>query len=212
MKKCLIFAAVLAALAATTGNAMAESIKGKHGVTARGGFLIPADSKLDVGEKLDADTGFAVGGGVIYGISDNLAAELDVTYSKYDLYLNSLGVKTKYFEVETHTVSLGAQYRFLPEGSIVPYIGAGVDLLINETTDEISPALGFPAEEYDTELSYGGHLSVGADIFITSQVAFTAEFKGILATEADVERDDGARIVKLDPSGVSGLFGFRYFF
>lgn len=213
MRKCLFIAAVLVTLAAATGSAMAESIKGKHGVTARGGFLIPADSKLDVGEKLEADTGFAVEVGVLYGISDNLAAELDVTYSQYDLYLDSLGVRTKYFEVQTHTVSLGAQYRFMPEGRVVPYVGAGMDILISETTDEISPSLGDPAQEYDTDLSFGGHLSVGADLFLTRQLAFTAEFKGVLATEADVKRDDnGAKIVKLDPSGISGLFGFRYFF
>ncbi|MBI1922212.1 MAG: porin family protein [Geobacter sp.] len=212
MRKCLLTVTVLVALVATTGSAMAESIKGKHGVTARGGFLIPADSKLDVGEKLEADTGFAAGVGVIYGITDNLAAEVDVTYSQYDLYLNSLGVKTKYFEVKTHTISLGAQYRFMPEGRIVPYVGAGMDILINETTDEVSPSLGLPEEKYDTDLSFGGHLSAGADFFLTRQFALTAEFKGILATEAAVKNDNGDRIVKLDPSGISGLFGFRYFF
>lgn len=209
MRKFLIFSAMFSVLVATTGSAMAESIKGKHGVTVRGGFLVPADSKLDVGERLEADTGFAVGVGVLYGISDNVAAEVDVTYSDYD---SNGGGFDPYFEVKTHDVSVGAQYRFMPENTVVPYVGAGVDLLVNETTDTASPQVGWPAEKYDTDLSFGGHLSVGADIFLTKQIAFTAEFKGLLATEADVKRSDGTKIATIDPSNVSGLFGFRFFF
>lgn len=214
MRKCFALICMTMVLTLTCGAAMADSIKGKIGITGRGGFLVPAESKFTaeagvpagVSNKIDSDTTYAFGGGFIFGLTDNIAAELDVTYSKADAEF--IGVK--FAENESINTSVGLQYRFMPSSKFVPYIGAGVDLLINDV-EYVGVVAGAPAPDVDTTV--GGHLSIGMDLFLTSQIALNAEFKGVLAAEADV-KDKPSNIVgaKYDPSSVSGLFGIRFFF
>ena len=84
LKKLALFClATTVALSAST--AMAENIKGKIGVTGKIGFIVPADSDIGpVKAKLETDAGFAGGGGFIYGIDRNIAAELDITHSSFN--------------------------------------------------------------------------------------------------------------------------------
>src|SRR5512133_736359 len=136
MRTCITLICMTVVLTLTCGVAMADSIKGKIGITGRGGFLVPAESKFTaeagvpagVSNKIDADTTYAFGGGFIVGLTDHIAAEVDVTYSKADAEF--IGVEIA--ETETINTSVGLQYRFMPSSKFVPYIGAGVDLLIND--------------------------------------------------------------------------------
>ena len=208
MKKTCCF--LLSALLMFSSAAMAESIAGKFGGTVKGGFKIAADSKTepDVGTKIETDTGYAVGGGFIYGINDFLAADLDILYSENDM--NFLSVKIA--KAKVVDISLGLQYRFIPKEKLVPYVGAGISVIVPDIELD-STLAGFAgiATSTDTDAAFGGFAKVGLDFFVTPKIALNAEFKGTLATEQDVKQN-GVAGIKYDPSNFSGLFGVRFFF
>jgi outer membrane protein len=196
---------VVAALMLSANAAMADSIAGKLGVSVRGGFTVPADSELSDGTKIETDTGWNVGGGIIYGINNNFAAALDVIYSETDAKATGIDIGVG----KTTDISLGVQYRFMPQNALVPYVGAGIDVLVNDFSPNSN--LLVPSS-LDTDTTFGGHVSAGIDYFITSKVALNAELRGVLSTEADVKDNTGLVGAKYDPSNFSGLFGVRVFF
>ncbi len=204
MKKRLFMLCLAVMIILPAGTVMADSIKGRLGLTGRIGFVIPADSDIN-GSKVDTDTGFIGGGGFIYGITDNIAAELDITHSSYttsSLFTLSPFGKSDF---DTTNISLGAQFRFinLPVSKLVPYAGGGFDILVNDaSTGGIS----------DIDTVVGVHVSGGVDYFILKELAVTAEIKGVLAPDADIHNSVGAKIGNFDPDNFSMTFGIRYFF
>jgi outer membrane protein len=204
MKRYFILYCSIISLILTAGTAIAaDSIQGRVGVTGRIGFLVPADSELFLNpSNLSTDVGFIGGGGFIYGINKNIAAELDITHTGFDA--NRAGFKAGNFA--TTNISLGGQYRFvdIPVQKLVPYVGAGLDILLNN----FSFASGTNA---DVDTVVGGHVSGGADYFLMRQLALTAELKGLLAPDADIDFR-GAKVGNYDPTSLSMTFGVRYFF
>jgi outer membrane protein len=206
-RKLVVFSAA-ALLALTAGTAMAaDSIKGRLGVTGRIGFSVPADGELNNGTKISTDTGFIGGGGFIYGITDNIAAELDITHAGYG---SSTLVAPGFFgnsDFDTTNISLGVQYRFLdlnlPVKHLVPYAGAGLDILINDASTG-----GFNG--VDTVV--GIHLSGGVDYFLQRQLALTSEMKFVVAPDADITAPGLGKVGNFDPDSFSMTFGVRYFF
>lgn len=202
MKKFLIGSLFLAGILAA-GNVSAADIKGRLGVTGRLGFLVPADSERPPGgDTIKSDAGFIGGGGLIYGIDRNVAVELDVTHTEFDSDLHD----GRFGDFETDNVSVGLQYRFtLQKEKLVPFVGAGVDFLINDFTDA-------DGTRHDVDTVIGMHLKGGIDYFINPNVALTAELKGILSPDADIETSRGTKVGNFDPSSFSMTFGARYFF
>ncbi|HKZ18081.1 MAG TPA: outer membrane beta-barrel protein [Geobacteraceae bacterium] len=195
---------VVATLILMAGTAMADSIKGRVGLTGRVGFAIPADSDIN-GVKVDTETGFIGGGGIIYGITDNIATELDVTHASYGSGTIVAPAPFGGSDFDTTNISLGVQYRFtnLPISKLVPYVGGGLDILVNDaSTGGIS----------DIDTVVGGHLSGGVDYFLLKELALTTEVKGVLAPDADIHNSGGAKIGNFDPNNFSMTFGVRYFF
>lgn len=197
----MFFATCLAlALSLTATAAMAENIKGRFGVTGRIGFLVPADSEAS-GRVIGTDAGFVGGGGFIYGIDKNIAAELDITHTGFDGDIG--GVRQGSFD--TTNISIGVQYRFSdPLPRLTPFAGGGLDILINDFTS-VSGLKG----EVDTVA--GVHLSGGADYFVMKQLALTGEAKIILAPDADISFG-GVKSGQFDPMSFSMTVGARYFF
>jgi len=199
---CVVLSLVLMAGTATAADS--SSIKGKFGVTGRIGFLVPADSEAYANPSdLSTDIGLIGGGGFIYGITKNIALELDITHA--DFSADRAGFKEGDFG--TTNISLGAQYRFhdvLPIKKLVPYVGAGVDLLLNDF--EFSNG-----DSADVDTVPGVHLSGGVDYFLLKQLALNAELKGVLAPDADI-KSAGVKIGNYDPSSLSMTFGVRFFF
>jgi len=188
-------------------NALADSIRDRFGVTGRIGFLVPADSEFNDSSrsrKSDTDTGFVGGGGFIYGIDKNWAAELDISHTVFRAH-DGFGFEESDFA--TTNISLGAQYRFvnLPVRRLVPYAGAGLDILVND----FSPVNGSGG---DVDSVVGLHASGGVDYFVLNQLALTGQLKGVLAPDADVRDFRGVRVGNFDPSSLSLTFGVRYFF
>lgn len=199
-KTILVVCLVSALLCLVVGSASAENT-GKLGVTARLGFLAPADS--DVGPyKIETDAGFNYGGGLIYLINQNWAAEVDVTHTEYGSNLTD-GRDGGDFDVTN--VSLGCQYRFeVGNKKLTPYVGGGLDILI---ADYKVPS----GVRLDVDTVVGAHASGGIDYFITPQFALNAEGKAVAAPEADIN-DAGGHVGNFDPSSVSGMVGVRFFF
>ena len=191
MKKLLIMICATATLSLAVGTAMAESIQGKLGVTGKIGILMPADGDFGpFNNKTEA--GFIGGGGLIYGINNNFAAELNITRSSYGSDFVDFGVTD---------ISAGAQYRFaLAQPKLVPYLGAGLDLLLIDAD-----------QGYDVDTTVGAYASAGVDYFLMKQLALTAEAKLLVAPDTDITDGSGKR-GNFDPTGLSTTFGIRYFF
>ncbi len=196
-RKIVLFcAAALLAFAAGTATA-ADSIKDRLGVTGKIGFTVPADTDLALGTavpRAHTDTGFIGGGGFIYGITDNIAAELDIAHAGFG---SSEGI-----DFDVTNISFGVQYRFLnvPIRHLVPYAGGGLDILLNGANGGI-----------DIDNVVGVHAVAGVDYFIQRQLALTTEIKGVLAPNADITVG-GNRVGNFDPDSFSMTFGVRYFF
>ncbi len=189
-------------LAAGTAGA-ADSIQGRLGVTGRIGFIVPSDSEaFATPSNLDTDVGLIGGGGFIYGISKNLALELEATHAGFDA--NRDGFKEGDFE--TTDISLGAQYRFDNIGvpKLVPYVGAGLDILLTDFNFA-------DGDKADVDTVAGAHVNGGVDYFILRQLALNAELKGVVAPDADINFG-GTKIGNYDPTSLSMTFGVRYFF
>ena len=193
MQKLFLLTCKTVTLTLVAGTVMAESIKGRLGVTGKIGFVIPSDSDSDFKGKIDTNTGFIGGGGLVYGIDDRFAAELDVTHSSYGSNRGDFGVTN---------LALGAQYRFtLAQPQLVPYLGAGLDLLMSDADQGSS-----------IDTTVGVHGSAGLDYFIMKHVALTAEAKLLVAPDTDINGPNSGDHGKFDPTCFSTTFGIRYFF
>jgi outer membrane protein len=225
MKKIVLFAT--AALLLLAGTAIADSIAGKVGITARGGAsyifnsewsdeIAPYATELD--KDIKPDIGWTGGGGIMYGINDNLAVTFDVIYLQTDLQASSVyGEEYEIGTGKTVDFALGAQWRFMPKSAFVPYIGAGVDVMWNDLSlnDELETMIGESGLSLEVDPTYGAHLSVGADFFITPNIALNAEIRGLYSSKGDVNLKYGSTevaIAEYNPSNISGFVGIRFFF
>lgn len=195
MKKLLTLSACALLLAAAlAGNAAAEDLRGRFAVSGKIGITNPAESELDspAGRLVvSTDAGFIGGLGFMFGVDDHVAVELDVTRSTFH---------TSHFGTADITdVSVGAQYRFPERQRVVPYLGAGVDVLVNDLGDHY------------TNTTLGAHLSAGVDCMLNRQAALNLEVKGIESFTADVDGPNG-RNGEFDPSSVAVTIGARFFF
>ena len=191
MKKILVLACATAALSLAAGPAMADSIQGKLGVTGKIGFVVPADGDFGPFNN-KTDVGFIGGGGLIYGIDNHFAAEIDITHSAFGSNFSDFGVTD---------LAVGAQYRFvLSQPKLVPYLGAGADLLLIDAD-----------QGRNVDTTVGVHATAGIDYFLTNHLALTAEAKLLVAPDTDINGPAG-KLGNFDPTALSTTFGVRYFF
>lgn len=199
MKRLIALLCLTLTVAAGSGTALAENIKGRLGITGKIGFYLPGDSDFD-DYKLETDAGFLGGGGLIYGVTNNLAAEIDVTHTKFGSELVS-GLDQGDFSITN--IALGVQYRFdTPQPKLSPYAGGGIDILLSDY-DRPGGA--------DVDTTVGVHLCGGLDYFLTKHLVLNAEVRGVVAPEVDIDAP-GGKSGNFDPSGVAGTFGVRLFF
>ncbi len=196
MKKLIVTCAVVSLTALTADFAAAENLTDKLAGSVRLGFTLPADGAWEIAGPIASDSGVIFGVGLLYGISRNLAAEVDVTHSTYDLRydrFNKDGTAT------VNNLSFGIQWR-VPSRYVTPYVGGGLSILFNDYTDS------------NVENTVGVNFKGGVDYFINPQVALNAEAKVVLSPSADMNYRPVSDRGSFDPSSFSGLFGIRYFF
>lgn len=191
-----IFLAVIT-LSMTTSTAFADSIANRFGITGRIGVVAPLDNEF-VKDTSDTNSGVAYNGGLIYGFTDHIASELEITYiPKLKVEIDG---DTAY-DAQMTDISLGLQYRFMPEKSLVPYIGVGVDF-IEGKLDYLDGG------GYDMAWTYGGHINAGLDWFLTKGIALTADVRCTAAATGDVEKGN-TKVTEYDPLWFQGTVGFR---
>jgi outer membrane protein len=204
MKRFCFMVGFAAVVTLAAGSAFADNIAGRFGVTGRVGFLVPADSETTFPPptlNLATDVGFVGGGGFIYGIDRNIAAELEVTHAGFDASIG--GIKQGNFE--TNDISLGVLYRFRePVPRLTPFAGGGLNILVNNFTFD-------DGVKTDVDTVAGVHLTGGVDYFVDRNLALTSALKAVLAPDADISVN-GRKIGNFDPMSFSMTFGMRYFF
>jgi outer membrane protein len=197
----LLFVCILATSSARAADAinLSDNIKGRLGITGKLGFLVPADSDaistgIVIG-RAHTDTGFIGGGGFIYGFTDTIAAEFDITHSSF-----GSDVDTNF---DTTNISMGVQYRcpYLPVKHLIPFAGVGFDILLNGADNGL-----------DVDNVVGVHVKAGVDYFVMKQLVLTSEIKGVIAANADINKPGSGKVGEFDPDSFSMTFGLRYFF
>ena len=190
MKRLLVLACATAVFSMATGNATADSINGKLGVTGKIGVQIPSNGDMGPNRN-ETDAGVVGGVGLIYGIDNHFAAEMDISHSELNSDFGNFGVTD---------FALGAQYRFvLGQHQLVPYAGTGLDLLVVN------------ADQGNVGTTIGIHFNGGVDYFIMKQLALTAEARVVVAPDTNIDGPNGER-GHFDPTSFSTTFGVRYFF
>lgn len=200
MKRLILSSALVLAASLASATAHADSIKGKIGLTGRVGFIAPSDNENDDGASRflpnETDIGFVGGGGLIIGLDDTIAAEFEVTRSVFGSETGDFGMTD---------ISLGGQYRIQPRAKMVPYIGAGLDILISDYDSHyVGPR--------DVDTTVGAHVSAGIDYFIQRRVALNAEARVLIAPDADITDKFGDHRGNFDPTNLTATVGIRYFF
>ncbi len=201
MKKLIVLACLATTVSMTAGTAMADSIMGKLGVTGRVGLINPADNTAGSTPTYynnKTDVGFIAGGGLIYGIDDHIAVEIEATRATFGSETGDFGVTD---------LSFGGQYRFvLQQRQIVPYVGVGLDILFTDYDENFG-------HRSDVDTKVGAHLSGGVDYFLQKNLALTAEAKLVVAPDAKItDRQTGDHVGDFDPTSFSTTVGIRYFF
>ncbi len=163
---------------------------------------VPADA-IEVSDKTFPEVDFS------YFFSKNLAAELVLTYpQKHDVtvtqsVLGSVNIGT--FKHLPPTLTL--QYHFIPDGTIRPYVGAGINLTILSDVNLEIPTVGkLDLENY----SVGGALQAGLDWKLDKNLYLNFDVKQVWI-ESDVLLG-GAKVskVKVDPLLWSVGLGWRF--
>ncbi|KAB0668555.1 porin family protein [Oryzomonas sagensis] len=180
-------------------TAMADTIANRLGFTGKLGFATPVKDDFINGTSR-TKTGFAGGGGLLYGFGDYVAAEVDVTHLP-KLDVTKGGIKA--YEATLTDIGLGLQCRLIPNGRVVPYIGAGADF-IKGSLKHVS------GNDYDLDWTYGGHVSAGVDWFLTKGIALTAEARAVRTISGDI-LSGSTKVGEYDPYWVQGTFGLRMF-
>jgi len=157
-------------------------------------------------------TGFA---GSEVGVSDSFMPEVDFTYfvtpnigleliastTKHDIEgRGSLSALGDVAETWALPPTLTLQYHFVPEGSVHPYIGAGVNYTIfhsSKATPSLVGALGSTDVHLDD--SFGFALQAGVDFDIGPNVFINFDVKYIdMSTTAELRTTGGTATVDVD--------------
>lgn len=196
MKKLIVLACLATTISMTAGAAMAESIKGRVGISGKIGFMSPADNESDFYHNR-TDSGTIAGVGLMYGFDDHIAGEIEVSRTEFGSQTGDFGVTN---------LSIGGQYRFaISPRQLVPYIGIGLDILSSDydPNDKVSR---------DIDSTLGVHVSGGLDYFLQKNLALNAEVKLVAAHETNIKEWDGYHSGNFDPSSLSTTVGIRFFF
>jgi outer membrane protein len=197
-------AIILVSLGMLAGNAMAE--QSPWMVRARAVHLDPADKSDPIG-GVGASDHIGVSSKTIpevdisYFFSPNLSAELVLTYpQKHDVTLD--GAKVGTFKHLPPT--LLAQYRFMPDAQLNPYVGAGINYTNISKVDLLNGAGSLEHK------SWGLALQAGVDYKIDKNWSLNFDVKKV-QIRSDVFVS-GAKVsnVQIDPWLVGVGVGYRF--
>jgi outer membrane protein len=194
----------LAAMGILAGEAMAQ--QSPWMIRARAVNISPANNSDPVGgtgaaDRLTVSSKTIPEVDVSYFFTPNISAELILTYpQKHTVYLDGADIGT----FKHLPPTLLAQYHFMPEAQVSPYVGVGVNY-----TNISSVNLLNGGATLDNH-SFGFALQAGADFKIDKNWSLNLDVKKV-QIRSDV-MSGGAKIsrVKVDPLLVGVGVGYRF--
>ena len=206
----LIPAALLALSTLAPAAASAQATEGSWMIRVRALSLSPANKsdaipslgvaadQITVSSKVFPDVD------VSYFFTKNFAAELVLTYpQQHDVELG--GTKIGTFKHLPPT--LLAQYHFLPDGRVRPYVGAGVNLTLISDVNIAVPGVGALDLE-DSSIGLAGQ--IGADIKLAPGKYLNLDVKKVTIGSDVLLGTTKVSAVKVDPWLMSVGLGFRF--
>ncbi|MDY0013375.1 MAG: OmpW family outer membrane protein [Rhodocyclaceae bacterium] len=138
---------------------------------------------------------------ISYFFTKNIAAELILTYpQKHDIKLEGVGKLGSLHELPP---SLLLQYHFLPEGTVRPYMGVGVNYTRFSKVD-LGPL------EVDKD-SFGLALQVGVDVKLADKLFLNMDVKKVkMGTDVSVSGVGKITTVHVDPWLFGIGVGYRF--
>ena len=147
--------------------------------------VVPALGKLEANDKWFPEIDFT------YFITKNIAAELILTYpQKHTLKFAGTNIG----EIKHLPPTLTLQYHFLPEGTIRPYVGAGINYTrFSGVKINAAPALGGLDAPIDVDRnSFGFAGQVGVDFKVADNLFINLDAKYVQIEAKDVRITSGA--------------------
>lgn len=202
----LLLVGVLTLINASAG---AQATEGPWMVRVRALSLTPANKsdaipslnvaadQITVSDKVFPEVDFT------YFLTKNIAAELVLTYpQQHDVKLN--GNKIGTFKHLPPT--LLAQYHFIPDGVVRPYVGVGANLTLISDIDIRVPSVG--ALDLESS-SVGAAAQIGADIKLMPGKYLNIDVKKVMIGSDVTLNGSKVSAVKVDPFLVSIGLGIR---
>jgi len=199
--------ALAAATALTTVGAMApaQAADGPWMVRARVVNLDPAN-KDNTGLDLSINSKVIPEVDISYFFTPNIAAELILTYpQKQDIRSGS----TKIGSLKHLPPTLTAQYHFLPEGNIRPYVGAGVNYTLFSSVDFI-PAVNAALKPGIESSSFGLALQAGVDFKLDKNLYLNFDVKKVQIKTDITSYGTKVGTFKVDPLLIGVGLGWRF--
>lgn len=196
-QRLLAAVAAAAALASLTPAAQAAE---PWLVRVRAVHLDPANKDDIDGAELSIDSKTIPEVDISYFFTPNLAAELVLTYpQEHDVSLDG----TKIGTLKHLPPTLSLQYHFLPEASVRPYVGAGINYT-HFSSIELPPGLDIDHS------SWGFSIGAGVDVPIAKNMVLNFDVKKV-QIRTDVKAG-GATLgeFKVDPLLVGVGIGWRF--
>ena len=186
LKKMMIVAA-MGAMGTALAAAPAQAKQGDVLVRVRGIMVAPTEKSGSIlpgfpGEKVSVNNGIAPEVDVTYMATDNIGFELIAATTKHSASgrTGTTGSLGKLASTWVLPPTLTAQYHFLPEARVRPYVGAGVNytLFYNE-----KPSGALEGAVGDTKVhmsdSFGWAAQAGVDIDINDKMFLNLDVKYI---------------------------------
>lgn len=192
--------AVLVAAAGLASIAPASQAAEPWLVRVRALHLDPANKDDIAGADVSIDSKTFPEVDISYFFTPRLAAELVLTYpQKHDVSLNGGKIGT----LKHLPPTLSLQYHFLPEGSVRPYVGAGINYTRFSSVD-------LPAGLDLDRNSWGLAVGAGVDIPVAKNLLVNVDVKKV-QIRTDVSAG-GSKLgeFRVDPLLVSLGLGWRF--
>ncbi len=209
MARCVGLGGLIALMAC--GSAMADdgAAKGNMMVRLRGLSVLPTvTSTTTIGGDVNISKAEAPEIDFTYYITPNIAVEaIGATTRHHVTWLNPAGADVNLGKVSLLPPTVTAQYHFLTDSRISPYLGAGINytLFYNQDASEGT------VTKIHYENAFGLALQAGADVHIDGPWYANLDVKHIFLN-TDVKMNGGAikADVHIDPTIVGLGIGYRF--
>ena len=197
--------ALAAVLAVALAAPLAQADEGPLMVRVRALHLDSANKDstglgLSVNNKTFPEIDFS------YFITPNIATELILTYpQKHRLYSNGSEIGTLKHLPPTLTL----QYHFIPNGTVRPYIGAGVNYT-NFSSVSFAPAVQTALNPSIKRNSWGAAWQIGADVEITKGTYLNFDLKKVDLGTTVYSNGTSVGKFKVNPTLASVGLGWRF--